>query len=180
MYHPFLVGLFQRFSNLAGNLNRPFRGHRCPCKLRLQGLAGDVLHHDPGAPVHLRDFVDFADKWVIERRGRAGFAVEALQGTSVVSHAITQELDGDVATELRVFGEENLAHTALAEAVENSVAGCVRHTPLRQVLVVVNRAEHADALSEPSPSLGWNGWTGPSYGPATLGQAEVTDQCAAI
>ena len=61
------------------------------------------------------------DVGVVERRGGAGLAVEAIDVGLVEGLLGGQHLDRDAAPELRVFGEEHLPHAAGADLVEDAV-----------------------------------------------------------
>ncbi len=64
-------------------------------------LAFEELHSDEGASFVLIDFVDGADVGMIERRGGAGFALEALEGLTVGGESVGEEFQGDVAPRRR-------------------------------------------------------------------------------
>ena len=86
-----------------------------------------MFHDDAGAAVDFGDLVNFADVGVVERRRRPGFAVQSLARGGVRLERFGQELDGDLAPELGVVGQEHFAHSALAELPEDTVAGGGTH-----------------------------------------------------
>src|SRR5262249_12732462 len=56
--------------------------------------------------------VHLGDVWMTERRERLCLALEARQPLGIAPEEIRQDLDGDVAAELRVAGAIDLAHSA--------------------------------------------------------------------
>ena len=58
---------------------------------------------------------------MIERRSGARLAFEALQRQRIGGHAFRKKLQRDMAAELKVFGLEDLAHSARADFAENVV-----------------------------------------------------------
>ena len=83
----------------------------------------EQLHGDEVLPLVLLDRVDRADAGVVEGRGGAGLALEALEGRRVLRQLHRQELERDVAAELRVLGLVHDAHAAAAELPGDLVVG---------------------------------------------------------
>ena len=69
----------------------------------------------------LADVVERADVGVVQRRGRAGLALEAFRGQRIGGSRLGQELDRDVATEPEVFGAVHDAHAAGAQPIDDAV-----------------------------------------------------------
>src|SRR5215475_11005449 len=67
------------------------------------------------------DVVNREDVRVVERRGGAGFLLEAEQTVRILGELGGQDFDGDLATESRVFGQIDLAHSACAELRYNLI-----------------------------------------------------------
>jgi len=104
-----------------------------------QSLPFEVLHRDEVPPFVLIHVVDGADVWVIQRRGGLGLALEPLQCMAVPGHLFRQELQGDGALQLDIFGLVDDPHAAAAK--------------LFQDLVVRNGgADHGDLLPERGPA----------------------------
>ncbi len=61
------------------------------------------------------DVVDGGDVRMVQRRGRAGFLLEARQPLGIRRELLRQDLDRDLAAEPRVAGQPDLAHAAGAE-----------------------------------------------------------------
>ena len=78
-------------------------------------LALQQLHRDEVLALVLVDLVDRADPGVVEGGGRPGLALETLERGLVLRHVRGQELERDVAAELRVL---RLVHDAHAPAAE--------------------------------------------------------------
>ena len=98
----------------------------------LQRLASDSVperlplqqfHGNEGSSVRFVDFVDCADVRVVQRRRSFGFPLETAEGLRVVGEFVGQKLQGDVATELQVFGFINHAHAPAADPAEDAVMG---------------------------------------------------------
>ena len=98
MNDSFRVCGIQSVSNLNGeskyflNLKRPHSG------MVLQRFALEQLHDNEALPLVLSNLVNRADVRMVESRSGAGFAPETLQGLTVGSPLLGQELDGDVAS----------------------------------------------------------------------------------
>jgi hypothetical protein len=71
----------------------------------------------------LVDLVDGADAGVVERRGRARLALEALERLGILCHLRGQELERDLPAELAVLGLVHDAHPAAAELRRHPVVG---------------------------------------------------------
>ena len=67
------------------------------------------------------NFVDGADVGMIQRRGGLGFALEARQRLRVFGNFVGQELEGDKAAKLDVFGLVDHTHAAAAEFLNDAV-----------------------------------------------------------
>ena len=81
--------------------------------------------------VGLSDLVDRANIGMIQRRGGAGLALEALQRRRVFLQLSGQELQSHVPAEAEIFGLIHHAHAAAAELVQDAVVGdgFARHQP---------------------------------------------------
>jgi hypothetical protein len=96
--------------------------------VRNQGLARRQFHRqDQLAPV-LLEAVDGRDVGVVEGRQHLGLAPEAGQAFGVPGEIVGQDLQGDLAVELGVAGQVDLAHAAAADGafefvVRQAVAG---------------------------------------------------------
>ena len=69
----------------------------------------------------LSDLVDGADVGMVQSRGRAGLAPEALQSLRVVRKLVGKKFQGDEAPELGVFSFVNHAHPAAAQLVHDAI-----------------------------------------------------------
>ena len=84
-------------------------------------LALHEFHHQGGHAPALFEPVDARDVRVIQRREGLGFTLEAREPIGVVRERLGQDLDRDVAIQLRVTGPEDLAHSPFANAGDNFV-----------------------------------------------------------
>ena len=94
-----------------------------------EGDAVHELHGNERLVAMLADFVDSANVGVIERRSGAGLAAKAFEGQRVARKLVRQELEGDEAAELGVFGFIDHAHAAIAQLFEDAVVrdGLIDH-----------------------------------------------------
>ena len=112
---PLRVRRLERVRDLDPHLQqRPELERPSPDPLA-QRLALEQLHRDEVLALVLVDLVDGADAGVVEGGGGAGLALEALERGRVPRHLRGQELERDVAAELRVLGLVDDAHAAAAE-----------------------------------------------------------------
>ena len=109
--------------NLDREIERDFERQRPVVDPVLQRLAVEELHRDERLALGLVDVVHRADVRVVERRGRARFALEALERTGLARQFVGQELQGDRAIEPHVLGLVDDAHAATAEAFRDLVMG---------------------------------------------------------
>jgi hypothetical protein len=81
------------------------------------------FHGDEGTPIGLIDLVDRADVRVVQRGRSLSLALETAEGLRVVGEVVGKELQGDVATELEVFGLVHYTHATAANLAEDAVMG---------------------------------------------------------
>ena len=72
-------------------------------------------------PVLLTDVVYRADVWVIQRRRRLGFSLEAGQGLRVSGYIIGQKLERNETVETSILSFVDNAHPAAAELLNYAV-----------------------------------------------------------
>ena len=112
----------------ARNQSSCAAGLRPRFKRLAQLFAFEQFGDDIGRAFVLADIVDGEDVRVIERRGGAGFLLEAAQTVGITGELGGQHLDRDLATESRVFCQIDLAHSAGAELRDNliMIEACAR------------------------------------------------------
>src|SRR5207249_491468 len=124
MHDPLLVRGLERVSDLAGDLQRlRYRKAyaRCPTEVTRsldagagdqlrQRLAFDELEYQGGAAVHVFEAVDRTDVRMIESSEHAGFTLEAGDPVRVPRVKSRQDLDRDVAFQLRIARAVHLSH----------------------------------------------------------------------
>ena len=91
-----------------------------------QRLALDALHDDERGALDLLERVDRRDIRVVELRRRLGLPPEHLQPLGVVRDRLREHFDRDLAVQLGVAREINLAHSTLADGRENLVRAELR------------------------------------------------------
>jgi hypothetical protein len=96
-------------------------GSASACDARGQVLAVDELHDERGSEDGLFQAVDLRDVRVIERCERLRFALESRQPLRIVCERFGEDLQRDVAIELRVPRAIHLAHTTRAERGDDFV-----------------------------------------------------------
>jgi hypothetical protein len=98
----------------------------------LDGLSRDAmpesnaleeLHRDKGPIIILADLVNRADVGMVQRRGGARLAAEALQCLWVASYIFGKELERDVSAQIGVFGLVDHAHAATPQLFKDAVVG---------------------------------------------------------
>src|SRR5205814_10270535 len=78
---------------------------------------------DDRSSINSVDFVDGADVRVIQGRSGTGLTAESFERLWIVCEFFGKELQGDVATELEVFGLIHNAHATAADLAEYAVMG---------------------------------------------------------
>jgi hypothetical protein len=129
VHDPLLVCGFEGLGDLPRYGQDLGDGHRPPRDVCGEIVAIDELH-DQRAHARLSrarrgrvlDAEDLRDIRMIERRERLGFTLEPGQPIGVVSERLWQDLDRDVAIELRVPRAEDLTHSACADVRGDFVA----------------------------------------------------------
>jgi hypothetical protein len=79
------------------------------------------LHGDESPAVSFIDLVDRADVWVIQRGRSKGLPLEAFASGRIFGQCFRQELQGNVATQLEIFGFVDDTHPAATEFFQNPV-----------------------------------------------------------
>ena len=89
--------------------------------LVLQRLAPDVLHRDVGDVAVGLDLEDGADSGVVQFRGDGRLAFEAPPGAVREAQSRGEDLEGDLAVEPLVVGEEHRALTSRTDLAQDAV-----------------------------------------------------------
>src|SRR5215467_10491967 len=87
----------------------------------LEGLPLEILHGDEGLAFLLADLVDGADMGMVQSGGGARFALKPFQSLAVLRTMFGEELQGNGAAELGVFGLINHTHAAATQLLEDAV-----------------------------------------------------------
>ena len=114
----------------------------------LERLALQAFHHNEGSPCVFTNFVNRADVGMIERRGGARLALEALQEPAVLGEFFGQELERDHAAELGVFRLVHHTHAAPAELFQHPVVG---NRAANHLLLLLPFSRGLPAMAVPSP-----------------------------
>ncbi len=121
MDDPLLVGGVERVGNLPRDGQRVAHGQRPFREAIGERHAVDELEHQRGHAIHVLETVDRADVGVIERRQYARFALEACEPLRVGGEDAREDLDRNVASQLRVARAIDFTHTASAELGHHGV-----------------------------------------------------------
>ncbi len=121
MDDPLLVRRFERFGNLPRDGQRFVERDRAERDALRQIVAVDQLHHDGTHTATLFEAVDVRDVRVIDGRQRLRFAREPREPVGIAGERVGQDLQRDVAIELRIARTEHLAHPACADAGDDFV-----------------------------------------------------------
>src|ERR1700693_5997272 len=114
MDYAFFMGGIKRVGNLDGERDNQFRFQRTPCDAVLQRHAIQKLHSDEVLTLSLVNLKDHADVGMVQGRSGLSFALEAAKCLRVFGHVVGQELEGDEAAELEIFGFVDDTHPATA------------------------------------------------------------------
>jgi hypothetical protein len=122
---------FEGLGDLSGDRKRVGERDRTAGDVHRQILALDQFHHQRGDALDLFAAVDGGDVWMIQRGERPGFTFEAGQAVGVMREGLGQDLDRDVAVQLRIARAKDLPHPAFANRCGDFVdaeagAGCER------------------------------------------------------
>ena len=85
----------------------------------------------------LPDIENREDVWMIQRRGGAGFLLEAMEALRIGRECGWKNLDGDVAPEPRIARAIDLAHAACAKRADNLIGPEARTDSYRHGLGVI-------------------------------------------
>ena len=133
MDDPRLVGGVERVGDLLRDGQQPRRSERAPRTRSVQRVALDQLQHQGRRVAGVFETVDRPDVRMIERREQSCFAFEARQPIGIGRERRRQDLDRDVAPELRVVRAIHLAHPARArDARLDPIRGPATGRPARR------------------------------------------------
>src|SRR5437667_10422478 len=110
----------QGTGNFDGQRHQPLQPHR-PTDQMLQDLSIEKLHRDERLPILLPYVVDGADAWMVERRSRLCFMLEADQYLPISGNFIRQELQSNKTVKPCVFGLIDYPHSAAAKLLDDAV-----------------------------------------------------------
>ena len=117
------VGDFKRIRNLHAVVNHLVDRHGLALDAVLEGAALEVLHDDVVTIGLFTNVVNGADVGMVESRGGAGFALEALAGLGVVGEFVGKEFESDAAAETEIFRLVDHAHASPAELLQDAIVG---------------------------------------------------------
>src|SRR5713101_7022902 len=115
------MGSVQSIGDLDSQIEHRLDFQRLATDPAPQRLPLQQFHGDEGSSLGLVNLVDGADVRMIQCRSRLGFALETAEGLRVVSEFVGQELQGDVATKLEVFGLIHHTHAPASDLAEYAV-----------------------------------------------------------
>src|SRR6516165_7940651 len=116
----FVMRRFKGLRDLPGDVERLIDWNRPASDALVQTLAVDEFEHEELRAVDLFEAVDLRDVRMVERGEHLGFTVEAGDALGIVGEGSRQDLQGNVATELRVLGAVDFAHAASTKRGENT------------------------------------------------------------
>jgi hypothetical protein len=109
------VGSSERISKLFRDLDCFVQRDGPVSQLVRERLALDELHDDAAAGAHVLEAIDLSDVRMIQRGEELRFALEPREPVRIVGEMIRQNLEGDVAQQLRIAGAQHDAHRAFPE-----------------------------------------------------------------
>ena len=105
----------QRFSDLLRNRQRFIQGDRSLRDPVSQGRTLDQLQHQRPRPLRFLDAVDGGDVRVVEAGEDLRLPLEPGEPVWISREGVGEDLQGDLAVELRVGGLPDLAHAPFAD-----------------------------------------------------------------
>ncbi len=127
------VGMGQSLRSLADVAGRLVEAHRTvEFHDALQVLAVDEFHDDEIAVHFIVDAIGLHDIGMIERGDRAGLGEEATERDPIFGDRAGDDLEGHAAIHGHVLGEEDGAHAAFAQALDELVLAQAELCPLAQ------------------------------------------------
>src|SRR5271157_3649167 len=122
----------QRLGDVNSQRQQQFRFQRTAADAMPQRHSIEEFHRNERPAALLVNVVDGADVGMVQRRGGASFAPEALQRLPVVSQIVGKELEGDEAAKTGVLGLIHHTHPAATELLDDAVVrdGCADHETL--------------------------------------------------
>src|SRR5262244_3100334 len=127
MHDPHAVRGAQCRGDLNAHVNRFVRLHLIVLDTGAQGLAFDELSSDYLLRVNLVNFVNRQDIWMIERGDHARFPNETFDAITI-SIIAGQNLQSNIAIELRIVRQVYFAHSTRAELIADFITSkfCAR------------------------------------------------------
>ena len=115
------MGRAQSVGDLAAIVHGSLRGERTCLERLPERLPVEQLHHGKLQPVGTSKIEDGEDVRMGQRRDRPRLTLEASESVGIGRHSRGQDLDRDVAVQLRVMSLEHLAHAAGADRRDDLV-----------------------------------------------------------
>ena len=112
---------FERLGHLVGNRDRVVERHRPFGEPIGQRLPVDELHYQRAAGGRFFEAVNLGDVGMVERGQHLRFAPEARESIGICGEQIRQQLQRNVAPQLRIAGAIHLAHAAGTERSDNVI-----------------------------------------------------------
>ena len=142
------MGGIERLRHLRDDRRSTCRIERPFAKDGLQIRSLDVAHGDEQLPLHLTRRVDRHDIRVLEMRGDAALASEALPETRICRQGRRDELQSDAASDADLFGRVHDTHAASTGDREHAVPG---EDVAGHELVAPRAVDVGEALRDPIP-----------------------------
>jgi hypothetical protein len=110
----------ERIRDLHGIAERSVHIQAVPRNRLGKGPPGHVLHRDKGRAIVNIESVNRGDVWVVQRRGRLRFLLEAAQAPGVGGKLRRKNLNGDVAFQSHIARLVDDTHTAFPKLGDRS------------------------------------------------------------
>src|SRR6266852_1170930 len=108
----------ESLGNLDAQIEHRFDLQRLASDPVPERLSLQQFHGDEGSPVGLVNLVDRADVRVVQGGRSLGLPLKTAESLCVVGEFVGKELQGDVTTELQVFGLVDHAHAPTADLAQ--------------------------------------------------------------
>jgi hypothetical protein len=117
------VRMGQGVSDLSAILEDQLGGQTVVRNERAQRMAGDVLHGDESLTAGVAYFEDGTDVRMVQRRGGARFAEQALVGPGIARIPSAKDFDGDIAAQSLIACAKDHTHAASTNLLKNGIVG---------------------------------------------------------
>ena len=119
----FAMGGVERVGDLGAEIEHEVDGQRFSVDAVFEGLAFEIFHRQVGSAVFFADVIDGADVGVVQRRGSAGFAAEAVKDGKLTANLVGEKFERNETPQAGVLGFVDHTHSPAAKLFDYSIMG---------------------------------------------------------